>query len=189
MKMYLGSDEIKKLIEKEELVKDFINLETQLQPNGFDLTLLKIEKFKNSGFISFSDKKLADVEEVPIDENNYWMLDKGAYLITFNEVVKLPKGIMAITIQRSTIMRNGAMTIVGSWDSGYNGRGTNLLIVTNPHGIILQRNARIVQMHFIKIEGKNFLYEGHYQKENINKEKKKFKPDEDAERFVGEKKQ
>lgn len=84
-------------------------------------------------------------------------------------------------------MRNGAMTIVGSWDSGYNGRGTNLLIVTNPHGITLQRNARIVQMHFIKIEGENFLYEGHYQKENIDKEK--FKPDEDAERFVGEKKQ
>lgn len=169
--MYLGSEEIKKLIEEQGLIESYLNIADQLQPNGFDLTLNKIEKFNTAGFVAFAEKQMAKLEEIPRDEHNNWRLEQGAYLVTFNEIVKLPKGIMAITIQRSTIMRNGAMTIVGSWDSGYNGRGTNLLIIHNPHGLTLQRNAKIVQMHFIKVEGENFLYEGHYQKENIKKDK------------------
>lgn len=165
--MYLGSEEIKKLINEEQLISNYFSLEEQLQPNGFDLTIFKIEKFKSAGTIEFSDKKLPEMEEVHREEDSKWHLEKGCYLVTFNEVVKIPKGIAGLSIQRSSIMRCGVTVIVGSWDSGYNGRGQNLIVVENPNGITLGVNAKLTQMHFVRITGENFLYSGHYQKENI----------------------
>ena len=165
--MYLGSEEIKKLVYEQNLISNYVRISDQLQPNGFDLTIWKIEKFKSAGRVEFSEKELPEMEEVKKGEDNKWHLPKGAYLVTFNEVVKLPKGIAGLSIQRSTIMRCGITVIVGSWDSGYEGRGQNLIVVNNPHGVTLAVNAKLVQMHFVRIMGENFLYEGHYQKEHM----------------------
>lgn len=44
--MYLGSDEIRKLVVTKNLVSGYRDLEKQLQPNGFDLTVQKIEVFE-----------------------------------------------------------------------------------------------------------------------------------------------
>jgi len=165
--MFLGSEEIKKLIKEKNLVSDFINFEDQLQPNGFDLTLQKVERTIGHGIISTSGKITPKLEEVSINPDNTWVLNKGIYIITFNEILRFPKGIAGIGIQRSSIIRCGAIINVSSWDSGYEGRGQNLLVVHNKDGLILQKNARIVQIYFIKVRGRHFSYEGNYQHENI----------------------
>jgi len=167
--MFLGSEEIKKLIKEKNLVSDFINLKEQLQPNGFDLTLQNIERVTGHGTISASGKVLPILEKIPIKSDNTWILDKGVYIITFNEVLKFPKGIAGISIQRSSVIRCGAMINVSLWDSGYEGRGQNLLVVHSKYGLTLQKNVRIVQVQFIKIMGKNYMYRGNYQHENIHK--------------------
>lgn len=166
---YLGSKTIKKLILEKGLVQDYIDLNSQLQPNGFDMTVQKIERVTGKGTISTSGKMTPILLEIPTDDSGFWNLKNGLYIITFNEILNFPKGIAGIGIQRSTIARCGAIINVSSWDSGYEGRGQNLLVVHNKNGLVLQKNSRVVQMHFIRISGENFLYNGNYQKENINK--------------------
>ena len=174
--MFLGSTEIKRLILEKSMIKGYRNLDEQLQPNGFDLTVEKIEYFTTDGSVWRQGKRLPLMKSLDdkgewfgYDENDeQWRLPRGEYLITFNEEINLPKDIAAISMQRSTVMRCGAMTIVGSWDAGYNGKGCNLLIVANPEGFIIDKDARVVQMHFIPISGGNHCYNGNYQGENIN---------------------
>ena len=53
----LNRKEIKKLIESRELIKGFIDLETQLAPNGFDLTAASVFEFDSPGALDFSNKE------------------------------------------------------------------------------------------------------------------------------------
>ena len=165
--MYLGSEEIKRLVKEQNLVTGYIDLEKQLQPNGFDLTVQKIEIFEDFGEICFAEKRLPTTKEK--EHAECWVLKKGVYLVTFNETLKFPKGIAGLAFQRSTVMRCGAIVNTSNWDSGYEGRGQSILVVFNDNGLVIHQNARIAQMQFIKIVGENFLYEGNYQKENIPK--------------------
>ena len=172
--MFLGSEEIKKLILKKEMIRNYGNLDEQLQPNGFDLRVEKVEKevFKVQPFILGRETKkfpeMANVNLTPEKDSDWWFLKPGKYLIYFIEEVNLPKDIAAVTIQRSSVMRGLEETIVGSWDAGYNGKGCNKLTVDSESGMLLQYGARVVQMHFIPVSGENFSYNGSYQKENLN---------------------
>ncbi|HDD64086.1 MAG TPA: deoxyuridine 5'-triphosphate nucleotidohydrolase, partial [Thermoprotei archaeon] len=54
------------------------------------------------------------------------------------------------------------------WDPGYRGRSYSLLIVYNEEGIRLKRNARLVQLVFIKVMGDTGGgYKGTYQFEGL----------------------
>ena len=52
------------------------------------------------------------------------------------------------------------------WDAGYSGRSQSLLVVYNPQGLRLQKNARIVQLIFLQLTGTTEGYNGAYQGEN-----------------------
>jgi len=171
--MLLNKEEIRKLIEEKQLISEFIDLETQLQPNGFDLTVRSIEMLKNRGEIDFSNanRKLPQTEEIKslgfIYPNiPFWNLKQGTYLLTFNEVLKLPKNIAGISNQRSTMMRCGVSSSIGFWDAGYEGRGKSLIFVHNSHGLLLHQNARVSQMFFLKVN-ETVGYNGNYQKEGV----------------------
>lgn len=173
--MFLGSEEIKRLILKENLVSNYIDLDAQLQPDGFDLTVNKIEEFSSLGCIFKDSKILPTMKAIEPEEwytidsktkRSLWYLEQGVYLAYFNEEIKLPKSISAIHIQRSTFMRCGDLSIVGAWDMGYNGKGCTMIYVGNPYGLMLEKDSRIVKMQFTPVtEGK--LYDGNYQKENL----------------------
>lgn len=169
--MFLGSNEIKKLILEKEMIRGYGNLDEQLQPNGFDLRVERVEKeaFKVQPVIlGREERKLPEMEECKfIQDKDWWFLKPGKYLVYFIEEVNLPRDVAAITIQRSTVMRGLEETIVGSWDAGYNGKGCSKLTVDSESGMMLQYGARVVQMHFIQVSGDNFGYNGNYQKENL----------------------
>ena len=170
--MMLGSKEILRLIKEENMITDYINLDKQLQPNGFDLTVAEIFEVGQSGILKEGRKVSLRIEKknsycMPVMNKRYFVFAKGAYLVKFNEIIQLPKNISAITIQRSSLMRMLVHTQVGSWDVGYHGRGFSMLIVNNPNGVKIEENVRIVQMHFFKTTEVLKKYDGSYQKENL----------------------
>ena len=166
----LNREEIVALV-KQGLVTGFIDLETQVTPNGFDLTVAAIAGFAGAGQLDFSNKErmLPKVRElVPrkrrrTDAHGWWRLAPGAYRVTTNETVKLPKDLIGIAFPRSSLMRMGAFTQTGVWDAGFTGKSEFILQVTNPRGMRVKQNARIVQLIFTRINETRDGYNGIYQ--------------------------
>ncbi|MGQ9706441.1 MAG: deoxyuridine 5'-triphosphate nucleotidohydrolase [bacterium] len=142
--------------------------EDQIQPNGIDLSIDKIFRFKGSGSVRVIDRKLADVVEMKPDRDGWWHLGEGAYKVRIIEIVHIPIGLIGIARPRSTLTRCGAMVHTALWDSGYEGKSEVLLTVHNHYGLNIQKGARIMQIIFLLCEGNiDKGYNGLYQGENI----------------------
>ena len=91
----------------EPLVDGYLDLDAQLQPNGFDLTLREVLQFASAGGTGSvrGPSVLPQYEGIPFDSDGYLHLSAGAYLVTFNEVVGLPRHIMALARPRSSLLR------------------------------------------------------------------------------------
>ena len=152
------------------LIRDFVDLESQLQPNGFDLTLESVHYHSGAGVVGRSndDRVLPDLEPLDFDVEGWIDLQPGIYHITYNEVVALPLNLMALGRPRSTLNRIGVTIHTAVWDAGYEGRSTSLLSVMNPNGVQVQRNARVMQLVFFAVGNPPETgYAGVYQGENI----------------------
>lgn len=186
----LNREEIKELINTHGLIKDYIDLDTQLTPNGFDFTVKNIFEFEGAGAIDFSNKerKIPEGKEIlpkkqdPQDKFGtsttlecrgersrtigWWNLKKGAYKIRTNETVNLPQDLIGIAFSRTSLLRMGAFTANGVWDAGFKGRSEFILVVENPYGIKVKQNARVAQLIFFRInkieEGYKGIYQEHY---------------------------
>ncbi len=166
----LSKSEIRKLIYNDPpLIEYYCDLEEQLQPNGFDLTLKNVSIFKTSGDIKTDNSKrvVSTTEILNYDTNGTIKLNPGTYLVTFNEIVHLPNDIMALARPRSSLLRCGAAIHNAVWDAGYHGRSQALLIVYNSEGFCVQKNARIDQLVFFRLGEETQGYHGKYQGENI----------------------
>ncbi|MDI9417985.1 MAG: deoxyuridine 5'-triphosphate nucleotidohydrolase [Euryarchaeota archaeon] len=147
-----------------------IEPKTQTQMCGMELTVQRIERFTSSGAVAFenSERRLPETEVMEFDQSGWIELPAGAYLVTFNEIVSIPADVAAMARARSTLLRCGASLQTALWDPGYRGRSQSLLVVHNPSGLRLKRNARLMQLVFMRLEKKaEELYEGRYQGENI----------------------
>jgi len=153
------------------LVENYINLDEQVQPNGIDLTLRDIAMLQSPGRIAIenSSRVISDLAPLVFDGLGYIDLMPGPYVITYNEIVNLPKDVMALGAARSSLLRCGVTVHTAVWDAGYSGRSQSLLIVHHALGFRLQRNARIMQLVFYKLTDETEGYQGAYQGENIDK--------------------
>jgi len=170
MAAILSKPDIQRLLQQEPpLIEDYINLEEQVQPNGIDLTLREVSMLQSSGKIAAmnSQRLVSDVAPLVFDGLNFIDLMPGAYIITYNEIVHLPKNVMALAMPRSSLLRCGVTISTAVWDAGYSGRSQSLMVVYNPQGFRLQRNARIVQLVFLQLSQETEGYQGAYQGENI----------------------
>ena len=175
----LNREEIARLIAGEPpLIQDYISLEAQLQPNGFDLSLRGAARFtalchserseesRPQLGASDADRVLAATETLEFDAYGWVALAPGPYLVTFNEVVNLPPDLMALGRPRSSLLRSGVALHTAVWDAGYRGRSQSLLTVHNPAGFRLQRNARLAQLVFFRLSAPPGQgYQGQYQGE------------------------
>ena len=75
---------------------------------------------------------------------------------------------MALGLSRSSLLRCGASLHTAVWDAGYSGRSESLLVVYNPQGLDLEKNARVLQLVFSTLTGESQGYTGGYQGENTN---------------------
>jgi dUTP pyrophosphatase len=165
----LNSKAIKKLIETQQLITHYVDLEKQLQPAGFDLSLKEVHAYWGAGAIDFDnrERKLASTMKLNPNADGWYTLPQGCYMIVYNEAVKMPLNIVALDRSRSTILRNAAAIETAVWDPGYQGRSSSLLVVHNPHGIRLKQDARVAQLVFYSTDEVEKGYSGVYQNERI----------------------
>ena len=152
------------------LVDGYVDVEAQLQPNGFDLSLQQVAQFTSSAQISgeTSQRVISHNENLSFGNDGFLELATGPYLITFNEVVNLPPHLMALGKPRSSLLRSGVAVHGAVWDAGYRGRSQALLTVHNPHGFRVARNARLLQLIFFTLETPTQQgYTGFFQGENL----------------------
>jgi dUTP pyrophosphatase len=169
MTFILSRQDIYRLIEQQPpLVEGHVNLDEQLQPNGIDLTLRELALLQSRGKITTSDaeRQVADLAPLVFDGLGFIDLMPTAYVVTYNEIINLPRDIMALGRPRSSLIRSGITIEMGVWDAGYSGRSQSLMVVHNPQGIRLQRNARIAQLVFFRLTRETEGYQGVYQGEN-----------------------
>jgi dUTP pyrophosphatase len=170
MSIVLSKYDIRKLLNNNPpLLEGYLSLEEQLQPNGVDFTLRDISSLQSGGRIAVSNKErvVSAQSRLPFGDDGFIHLQNGIYSITYNEIVNLPKNVMALATPRSSLLRCGVTVNTAVWDAGYSGRSESLLVVYNPEGFDLQKNARIVQLVFFQLTGETEGYNGTYQGENI----------------------
>jgi len=166
----LSADDIRRLIiQQPSLLEGYCNIEEQLQPNGFDITLREIATLQTPGRIEIDNSRriISSLERIDFDNTGCVTLLPGCYIVTFNEIVHLPKNIMALGKSRSSLLRCGVAVHNAVWDAGYNGRSQALMIVYNTHGFCIQRNARVLQLIFLNLSSETDGYRGIYQGENV----------------------
>ena len=170
MSAVLSQHDIYRLLEqKPPLIEGYLNLDEQVQPNGFDLTLREIALLESSGRIAISDteRRLPNLAPLAFDGLGFIDLMPGIYSITYNEIVHLSRDVMALARPRSSLLRCGVSVGTAVWDAGYSGRSQSLMVVYNPRGFRLQKNARVVQLIFFWLSQETEGYQGAYQHENI----------------------
>ena len=141
----------------------------QVQPNGIDLSVDAIWRFIEGGMLGLApdDRRLPAREELAFDPAGWLQLAGGTYGIRYAEWIEVPNDCGGLCFPRSSLLRMGLHVPTAVWDAGYAGRGEGLLLVTNPHGVRLQRGARIVQLVLFRLtEAPGSAYAGHYQHEN-----------------------
>lgn len=151
------------------LIQGLLDDATQIQSCGVDLTLRKVSRFLSAGLLDFDNRQrtLASREEIPW-VNDVMDLPPGAYHIVYNEQVNLPPDVMALAYPRSSLLRCGVTTYTAVWDPGYSGRAEALMVVHNPHGVALDRHARVTQLVFTQLTASvDAMYEGRYNNENL----------------------
>lgn len=167
----LGREELlRRILGSPPLISGYSSLDEQLQPNGFDLSLAEVNGFSGSGALgrANADRVVPEVTQLAFGGDGWLTLGPGPYQILLNEVVDLPRDLMALGRPRSSLCRAGATLGTAVWDAGYKGRSTALLIVENPDGFRVQQGARLLQLVFFTLTAATARgYDGAYQGENL----------------------
>ncbi|MEM4348286.1 MAG: deoxyuridine 5'-triphosphate nucleotidohydrolase [Candidatus Anstonellaceae archaeon] len=140
----------------------------QVQPAGVDLTLKEVHAFQTEGEIDFdnSSRKISRTKKIEFKDGKV-RLRQGCYKIIYNEYVRIPLEYAGLGFPRSSLLRCGVDVACALWDPGYHGRSESLLLVHNPKGIVLHKDARVAQLVFVKMSKKaSFGYTGRYLGEN-----------------------
>ena len=152
------------------LIAEYLSLEEQIQPNGFDVTLSSVHTLDPPGRIGKeqNDRNTSETSLLEFDKEDRLHLPQGSFLITFNEIVSLPVDLMALGRPRSSLLRSGVAIHTAVWDAGYSGRSQALMNIYHPGGYNIQKNARVMQLVFIWLDSPTQQkYDGRYQGENI----------------------
>lgn len=155
-------------------VTGLINPQKQIGSDGIDLTLKRVSAINVfSPSVLSEDKQftihrqLDDIEpetadgwgDVP-DGMAGFVLTQGAYDIEFNEFVKVPAGVSALLLLRSSFVRAGHRMFSGLYDQGFENYAGAVLHIAGE--AFVERNMRTAQIVFLPSEGSGKLYAGGY---------------------------
>lgn len=160
----LGEKEIRHLA-KMDVIRDFVDLEKQIQPSGFDLTLKDVMVFppEPEGELDFSNKKRKLAEVFPATFfNDETIIKKGIFGFVCNEFFDMPEDLSGIVLPRSSLNRGGNSLNSAIIDPGYSGR--LFFLVNVNYKLTVHRNARFAQIVFFRLKEKSKkLYDGIYK--------------------------
>jgi deoxycytidine triphosphate deaminase len=134
---------------------------------GIDLSVAKIEMVM-IGSIVYTDQTIIKPEgymELPtqkIDNRDCWRLERGVYSVTFNEGIKVPADCAAKITHRSSLYRTGTIIESPWWDPGFYCDRMNTTMIVNGT-IIIEKNARIGQIAFWRVDEVGEQYNGQFQ--------------------------
>lgn len=165
----LSREEIYRLLDgSPPLIEGMLDPESQIQPNGIDITVESVSRFRGAGTLGRTNatRVLPETDDLEFDAGGSLYLPAGAYQVRFNEVVNLAPWLMAYARPRSSLLRSGVALHTAVWDAGYSGRGVSLMVVYHPAGFHIERDARICQLVFHPLlEATASGYQGAYQHE------------------------
>jgi dUTP pyrophosphatase len=140
--------------------------DSQVQPNGVDLTVGTVFEQVEPGRIGREDKTVGGREEYePVgDAPPTYRLDPGGYVLQYGDRVRIPEGHVGFIYPRSSLLRNSCMLDTAVWDAGYEGRGEGLLEVYHP--VELAAGARVAQLVLARADHEG-TYDGTYQGEQL----------------------
>ena len=155
------------IIRPEDLVQ-LLNLkEEQVDCAGIKLTLHSIHMIDEPGELSINTRKIPKYRELVCTTK--CLVPMGAYIVRYNEYVKIPNGYIGLAIPRSSLLRMGVTIHSAVWDPGYEGQGIGLMIVFNHHGVILSKGVQIAQLVYFKMSGETQkVYNGVYKGEKVD---------------------
>jgi deoxycytidine triphosphate deaminase len=99
-----------------DCVDDILHEPTQTEGRGVDLTTAEVYEITAPGRVDFGGGELeaAAVEphdsqfRNPDDDYEWWQLDAGTYLVSYNESLALPDGATATVQTRDALLARGA---------------------------------------------------------------------------------
>lgn len=148
-----------KIAISEGWISGIVDIDKQVQPNAIDFTLDRLFSIHHhNGFhISEEGKQMRGGEEIaPIVDRRtnlpYWRMEaKTSYDAMSNIYVKVPEGVAAMLIIRSTFNRNGLFLTSGLYDSGYEGH-IGFAIHNNSGYAYVSPGTRVGQIIFVESE-------------------------------------
>lgn len=140
-------------------------------PNALDFTLDRVYTIDSQKhfYISEEKKQMRGGKELiaeydPQRQEHYWKLDAGVYDGMSNFYVKIPEGVAAMLVVRSSFNRNGINIFSGLFDQFFSGNIGHS--IHNRSGLaFIAPGTRIGQLIFVKSESSGILYAGGYNTE------------------------
>ena len=92
----LSREELRAAVAKDPPLVEGIDVDVQIQTNGIDLRVERIQRLTSPGLLGAADavREPAAREDVQSDKDGWWDLHRGAYVITYREKVNLPHDLM-----------------------------------------------------------------------------------------------
>lgn len=162
--MFLGDLKIRELITEHQLVQDYVSLEKQLQPCGFECTVGTVYTLENDiGVLDFDNSKryLPTRKQKEWDDKDTVILKEGFYLIETNEFLTMPDDLAGFINPRSSLHRMGLFLREALIDPGF--KGTLVVGLVAFSRTQLYKNARILQISFAQVSDVSLSYEGIYK--------------------------
>ncbi len=161
----MGDEQL--IIRPEDLIRLLGLNDEKMDCAGVKLTLHSIYMLEEPGELSIDARKIPRYRELVCTTK--CMVPMGVYIVRYNEYIKIPNGYVGLAIPRSSLLRMGVTIHSAVWDPGYEGQGIGLMIVFNPHGVILSKGVQIAQLVYFKMTGETRkIYNGVYKGEKAN---------------------
>lgn len=155
-------------------ITGLINPEKQIGSDGIDLTIKRascINLFSPS--VLSEEKKFTihrHIDDIEPETADGWgdvpdgmvgfVLTEGAYDIEFNEFVKIPEGVAALLLLRSSFVRAGHKMFSGLYDQGFSNYAGAVLHIAGE--AFVEQHMRVAQIVFVPSQGSGKLYAGGY---------------------------
>lgn len=160
--MFLTGKEIRSLVLRKKLVEDYVDLDTQIQPNGVDLTIRNVELLESTpGVIDFTGEKRTFPQRKALSwsRDDIVELSPGNFYLGWtNEMVNMPSNMVGILKPRTSAFTMGLAISTGVVDAGFRGHIRFGLSASVPVKVI--KNARLIHMVVARLSGRTKEYEG-----------------------------
>jgi len=141
-----------------KVVRGLVHAESQIQKHALDLTLRSVFKLTGRGSLDFGGREYCPCEGDKIppekrqrdDSYGWWELDKGDYLLEYNESFLLPEGMLGILQPHHRLVVAGA--IHNDHILVYPDVLPAALLHVAPMGLSIKENARISQLVVLKLD-------------------------------------